>query len=481
MYCKRTFLFSFLIFVITCSKDKGITDSGYPPEIAKIIVKKCATSGCHTLSSKESAGGLSLETWDQLFAGSRNGAACIPYNHQYSTLFLFTNTYSDLGVTNTPTMPYNKPALSKEEIITLMNWIDAGAPNSAGKVAFSGNPNRKKVYVTNQGCDVVTVFDAATQLQMRYIDVGVTGAIESPHMVKVSPDGNYWYVVFNDTASHVQKFRTSDDTKVGELDMSPGNWSTFSISNDSKSGFAIDWNPDGRIAHIDLKSMTLLGGSPWSGFWDAHGSAVNPEGDTLLVTARFGNYIHKVPVNNPVAFIEVVLDPPSSPSSTSLFDPHEVVFSPDSLYYYLTCVKSNEVRVMRVMDDALIAAIPTGKFPQGMSFSKTTPYLFVTCEKEFSAPDTTGGSVDVINYATNTWVKRLSTNMSEPNGIAVDDANGLVYVANRNRSLGFHPHHKNACGGNNGFVSFIDLHTLEVIQDMKIEVATDPYSIAVRK
>lgn len=481
MRFKRIFLFFPLVLIITCTKDIGVQDSGYPPEISRIIVNKCATSGCHTYESKEAAAGLALETWEQMFEGGRNGAACIPYSHAYSTLFLFTNTYPDLGVTNSPTMPYNQAPLSREEVIMLMNWIDAGAPNSEGKVAFSGNSYRKKVYVTNQGCDVVTVFDAATQLQMRYIPVGAMSSIESPHMVKVAPDGKHWYVIFNDTASHVQKFRTSDDVKVGELDITIGSWSTFSISNDSKSGFAIDWNPDGRIAHIDLDNMTLSGGSPWSGFWDAHGSALNAKGDTLLVTARFGNYIHKVPVNDPSAFVEVALNPPAFPSPTSLLDPHQIAFSPDSLSYYVTCAKSNEVRVMRASDDALLAVIPTGQFPQEMSFSKTTPYLFVTCEKEFTAPDTTGGSVDVINYMTNTWVKRLTLNMSEPNGVAVDDAHGLVYVANRNRNLGVHPHHKNACGGNNGYVSFIDLYMLEVIPDKKIEVATDPYSIAVRK
>ena len=52
-------------------------------------------------------------------------------------------------------------------------------------------------YVLNQGCDVVTVFDAATQLPMRYITVGNNPSVsESPHMIRISPDGKYWYVVF---------------------------------------------------------------------------------------------------------------------------------------------------------------------------------------------------------------------------------------------------------------------------------------------
>jgi len=473
-------LFFACCFLSTCRKDVGVIDNGFPKEVGAIIRTKCATPGCHTLASKDGAAGLAMETWEQLFEGDRNGAVCIPYSYEYSTLFLFTNTFPDLGAINTPTMPYNKPALSRDEMNTLISWIEAGAPSSAGKVAFADNPNRKKVYVTNQGCDVITVFDAATQLQMRYIDVGTTSQMESPHMVNVSPDGKYWYVVFSDSGTVMQKYRTSDDTKAGEVYIGVGRWNSFTISSDSKYAFAIDGNSNGRVAHIDLDNMALLGGSPWAGYWDAYGSALNANGDTLYVTAQVGNYIHKVPVSNPLAFTEVSLDPPSSPSPTSSLDPNAIVFSPDNLYYYVTCQKSNEVRVMRVSDDGLVKVINTGTLPLEMSFSKTTSYLFVTCAQDLTPPDTNLGCVDVIDYTTNTWVKRLRLNMSEPHGIAVDDVNGLVYVSNRNLTGGYHAHHASNCGGTNGLISFINLNTLEVISNKKIEVAVDPYSISVR-
>lgn len=482
MYRKLIFLSFSLIFIITCTKDKGIIDSGYPPEISKIIVNKCATAGCHTQTSKEGAAGLSLETWDQLFEGDRNGAACIPYSHEYSTLFLFTNTYADLGVTNTPTMPYNKPVLSREEVITLRDWIDAGAPNSAGEIAFSGNANRKKVYVTNRGCDVVTVFDAATRLQMRFIEVGGSPQIESPHMVKVSPDGKYWYVVFSDfdNGGRIQKFNAVNDEKVSELILGSGRWSNLSISSDSQYGFAVDWDSDGKIAYIDLDQMTLLSGSPWPGFYDAYGCALNTGGDTLYVAASSGNYIHKVPVFDHLSAEKISLNPPQPWSPTSLFNPFHIALSPDNQYYYVTCQESNEVRVMRVSDDTIHQVIQTGSFPQEMCFSKTKPYLFVTCELDSAPPGTSRGSVCVIDYTSNTVIATLRLNMSEPHGIAVDDVNGLVYVANRNLNAGFDPHHLSNCGGTNGFVSFIDLNTLQVISEKRIEVATDPYSVAVR-
>ena len=138
------------------------------------MLSKCATPGCHTNKSKDAAAGISLETWDDMFVGGKSGACCIPYSHEYSTIFLFTNTDPAKGAVNMPTMPLNHDPLSADEMKTLTDWIDAGAPNANGKIMWADNPNRKKFYVTNQGCDVVTVFDQATLLQMRYIPVGIT-------------------------------------------------------------------------------------------------------------------------------------------------------------------------------------------------------------------------------------------------------------------------------------------------------------------
>ncbi|HRD39221.1 MAG TPA: hypothetical protein PLC65_11360, partial [Bacteroidia bacterium] len=125
-------------------------------------------------------------------------------------------------------MPINGEKLSKEEVQTIKNWIDAGAPDVNGNVKWADNPNRKKLYVINQGCDVVTVFDSETQLPMRIVDVGVDpNNIESPHMVKVSPDGQYWYVVFTNS-DKMQKFRCSDDQLVATVSLGANyDWNTM--------------------------------------------------------------------------------------------------------------------------------------------------------------------------------------------------------------------------------------------------------------
>lgn len=477
----KILLFSIsLILLVTCKKDLAPQSSSYPPEISAIIINKCAISGCHTNLSKSAAAGLSLETWSNLFAGDNNGAVCIPYRHDQSTLFLFTNIDSMLGPINDPTMPYGKPPLSKQEVTTIINWIKNGAPDANGKVAFTGDPNRRKIYVTNQGCDLVTVFDAETQLQMRYIDAGVSPIVESAHSVKVSPDNKYWYTIFSASSTVLQKFRTSDDSYVGQINISPGSWNTISISHDSKTAYLIDW-PGGDIAIVDLENMVAKPGSPWKGFFDAHGSVLNKNSDTLYVTAQTGNYFYKIPVNDPGSYEQVVLNKPSPPSPTTSYDPHELLFTPDYQYYYVTCQGKDQVRVYRTSDDSFVDSIMVGEYPLEMFFSENDPYLFVTCEYDQTPPELNRGCVSVINYQTNKEIKRLRLNMAEPHGVVVDDKERLVYVTNRNISGGSVPHHSSGCSGKNGFISFIDMNTLEVIPNKKVEVAVDPYGIGIRK
>lgn len=116
--------------------------SGFPKDIDVIMQTKCATPicGCHNQVGKGVAGGLSLETWDDLFVGSKNGAVCIPYDVERSPLFLYTNTDPHMGERKEPTMPYDKPPLSQKEMKVLVKWIKKGAPDAGGKISSAVKP-----------------------------------------------------------------------------------------------------------------------------------------------------------------------------------------------------------------------------------------------------------------------------------------------------------------------------------------------------
>ncbi|MES2139578.1 MAG: hypothetical protein V4511_07700 [Bacteroidota bacterium] len=480
LLCNSFLIFSFFVItLISCTTDKGIPDyNNYPDDIGKLFFTKCSTPGCHTDASKDAAAGLSMESWDKLFEGGKGSAAVIPFRHDYSTLFSYTNTFSDLGISNIPTMPFNSANLSREEVLLLKNWINAGAPSRDGFVKFSDDPNRKKIYISNQGCDVVTVMDQETLLPMRYIDVGNTGGTESPHMIKVSPDGQYWYVV-SISGNSLQKYRTSDDSFVGEAFLSVKNWNTLTISNDGQKAYAIDWSSNGDIAEVDLTTFAVTHNM---GYNFPHGSCLNPVGDTLYVTQQnSSNKLYKMPVNDLSAFTEVNL---FTVQPASFLNAHEVFFSPDGTKYFVTCQGTSELRIFQQGTDQLLAIIPVGALPSEMSASVLHGYLFVSCPEDITSFPGKRGAVWVIDINTNSLINTIYTG-HQPHGIAVDDTKNLVYVANRNATTdGPAPHHSGVCGGRNGYVTFIDMSTLTLLKsgtsDKKVEVSVDPYSVAVR-
>jgi DNA-binding beta-propeller fold protein YncE len=468
-------VFVFLIAFSFCKKDKGLSNYGnYPNDIGTIMVTQCATSGCHDNISYIAASGLNLSTWDNLFKGSKSGSSVIPFSSKFSSLCYFINRFEEIGPVNYPTMPLNKDKLSKEEVLLIQNWIDAGAPDINGNIKWADNPNRKKMYVTNQACDVVTVFDSETQLPMRYVEVGIDpNTIEVPHMIKVSPDGQYWYVVFTN-ANIFQKFRCSDDKLVATTSLGANfDWNTCIISDDGTRAYCVAWSSNGHIASVDLTQMKLI--KNYGGFAYPHGVGLNANNDIVYMTAQSGNFIFKLDTGfNTVQQISLDGLPPSSSAS---LNPHEFLISDNKQDFYITCSKSNELRVFNIASETVTQIIPTGATPLEMSLAKNANKLFVTCMK-----DTVGGangSVEVINTVNfshqNIKIGAL------PHGLAVDENKNILYVASRNiYSNGPAPHHTSVCGNRNGFVNFIEINTLQV-KAKKTELAADPYSAAYRK
>lgn len=364
----------------------------------------------------------------------------------------------------------------------LKGWIDAGAPDKDGFVKFSDDPGRKKFYVTNQGCDVVTVFDQASGVQMRYVNVGQNTGNDAPHMIRVSPDRKFWYVL-SLTGTYLEKYSAVDDKFVGKAFIGGGSWNAFIISSDSQTAYCSDLNSSGKIAIVNLSSMTAFTQAPFN---YPHGVALNNTDDTLYVTQQFGSSrLYKVPVSDFSSFSEIDLDNATFPAATPL-NSHEIVFSPDGSKYYVTCQGTNEVRVVQTGSDQVIASIPVGNSPTEMAFSANTPYLFVSCTEDTLNFPGKRGSVAVINRLTNSVEKYIYTG-HQPHGIAVDDAKKIVIVANRNFATdGPAPHHSSACGGRNGNVSFINISTLQLVNAVnstspkRIEVAVDPYSVGIR-
>ena len=479
-----------ILFYSNCTYDKlqivGSETTGYPPAIANIMIPKCATAGCHNTQSKAGASGIDLTTWDNLFKGGNNNSCVIPYRSDQSYLMYFINTYSDLGPSLVPNMPYNSSPLSHDEVATIKTWIDNGAPNSSGFVKWSDNPGRQKIYVVNQGCNLVSVFDKATNLIMRVVNVGDPGnsTNRSPHEIKVSPDNKYWYTIFAVGGTRIEKYDCNTDKLVANIPVGNypygGSFGSSSISNDSKTVYAIDWAYYGGLSIIDFDADTLI--NMWystsGNFFQPHGSSLNNAGNILYVTGIQGNFDFKINISHPKNI------PPNSfnyqnalsldgkiPNTSDNLNPYTVQFTPDSSKYFVTCSGSNEVRIFNASNDAIIDSIQVGSYPCEMAMSNAMPYLFVSCMNDSITFPHVYGSVYVINYLTNAVVYNIYTGW-QPHGIAVDDATLKCYVINRNFSAnGPAPHHATSAGcGRDGYMTIIDMTTRQLVPGFNTEL-----------
>lgn len=476
-YLYIVILFFGVLFLIDCRKDKALSNYGnYPNDIGQIMVLQCATTGCHNSASALASAGLDLTTWESMFKGTSTGSSVIPFRSDFSSLCYFINTYSDLGPINIPNMPLNKQHLNYKEVKRINDWINEGAPDINGNVKWADNPLRKKIYVTNQGCDVITVFDSETNLPMRYITVGRNSAsIEVPHMVKVSPDGQFWYVVFVNS-NYMQKYRCSDDSFVGEVNLNNFfDWNTIVISDDSKRAYCVSWVSSGVVISVDLDQMKVINFN--FPYFFPHGVALNGTNDTLYVTGQTGNYIMKIDTS--LATTQTISLNGLPFSTTSSLDPHDILLSPDKQSFYITCQTSNEVRVFSIASQTVTNVINVGTYPVEMAISTSKNKLFVTCMEDLTSFPGQHGSVSIIDMTTFAE-QRIQVGFM-PHGIGVDENKKLVYVASRNLlTTGPPPHHSAVCAGRNGFVSFIDLNTL-IVKPTRTEISVDPYSVGVRK
>lgn len=455
------------------------TIDNFPIEVGKIITQKCATAGCHNSTSFQNAGGLLLDSWEHLFDGGNSGAVVVPYSTDYSSLLYLINTDSTLGTIASPTMPYNGQPLSKEEYLTIKNWIEKGAPDKTGNIPFSSLPaTRQKIYMVHQSCDMVGVIDAEKNVIMRYIPIGEERYPESPSYVQVSPnDGRYVFVSFWYNQK-MYKIDTYSDSVVATIDLGDSFWSILHISQDGKKIVATNGDSYNMllINTVSLQTQIL----PNTDFTNPHGIAANASFDTFYVTSQFGNTVYKY-TNGYTKKISIDKQPLTTSSSHTTPDPHEIIMAPDYSKYFISCELSHEIRVMDSHSDTLIKVIPVGLQPQSLTLSKSQPYVFVTCMEDNTNLKSYKGSVYVINYNTLEIVKKIESDFYQPHAVSINNRNNTLYIFSRNQNYGGPtPHHQGPCSGRNGYYCIYDINTLIPVSHKRHEVLVDPFISDVR-
>jgi DNA-binding beta-propeller fold protein YncE len=488
------FICTLLSFLWSCKGDqpanKDIIASQYPDEIAQIILTDCAIPTCHDGSSQEN--GLDLSSWEQLFAGTDFGPVVVPYSAGWSPLFQHINTYEALGFRASPTMPLEaEEVLSSLEVSQIKDWIDNGAPNRSGETYWAQTTNQSggKLFALCAGSDLVAVADLNSNLITRYISVGqVPSGIEAPHYITLSPDGQYFYVTMLEGGT-IERYRTDNYAFSGrvEIGASP---SLITVSPDGKRVIVSHWNDlnnSPKLTMIDAESMTIVqaivAGGDFISF--PHGLTTNADFSRLYVCANKGNYIMQLDIDengfdNPEPFpIDPVFSP--VPFASDEYQPYQIILSPDESRLFISCNKTDEVRVLDAQTKQLLSVIPVGKYPRLMDFDPDSKQLFVVCRDE---PHPTKadflGCISVIDTENMTEVKKVFDVGHSPHGVSVDRSRNRVFVSSENPG-GIDPLRYSVAGlsGPRGKYHIIDMNTLTVILEEERELAIFPNALIV--
>jgi DNA-binding beta-propeller fold protein YncE len=471
-----------VIIAFGCVKDKGIPidRTGYPEHIAKILVTSCATRGCHTAASREAAGGLSLETWRGLFEGGASGAVVVPFSPGASTLLYYTNTDASRGPALLPTMPLNGSQLSDDEFLALQKWITTGAPDRTGVLRFRENAESEKIYVANRLCDLVYVIDGVTGLQMGCVETGTLPKTEFPACLQVTPDRRHWLCT-SLTSTLLRKFSAADDLHQKDADLGNGVWESLVISADSKLAFCADKSSPGKISVVDLETMGIVrtAESPELIYPT---SMINDRNDTVAYTGtETGNFITRIDFGGEnLKLRRIAIDGSGSPSSHSSLNPLVLVQHTVTGTVYAGCAGSNELIGINPQNEQVVANVKLPGPPTCMVIDHTRARLFVSMMSDSLTFPGHTGSLAVIDLATHRIEKNIKAGY-QSSGLALLSAHGYLAVVNSNISpKGPLPHHTGNCSGRNGYLSFLNLSDIKLIDGKRVELAVYPFAAASR-
>jgi len=474
--------------------DKGpidFTESRYPENIHQIVTTNCAVEGCHIGAT--SPEGLDLSTWGKAFAGGTRGAVLVPYSADWSHFFQHLNTYSTLGIVGSPVMPpatFSDP-LSEADVTTIRTWIEMGAPNLDGNVKWTemDSENTDKLFVLCAGNDLVAVVNRTTNLVTRYVPVGqLEGVQEAPHFIIFSPDKTYFYITFLQ-GGIVEKYRVDNYELVGRVAV--GSDPALMTLNPAGTRMVVShWNdaPNAvKLTMVNTDDMSVVQQVTGSGdlLSFAHGIKVTSDFRTLYVAANQGNYVSKYDIDETGFLAEAKIpieatDPVPQPSIN--YKPYDLYMTPDESRLFITCSATDEVRVLDLATEEIIAKITVGDLPRLMTFDSVSNRLFVACgdQESFADQGSLKGCVSVVDMDNLTFIKNIYQLGHRPHGVSVDYTNRRLYVASENVGGVDPPHHPvQGTAYPPGKFHVVDLNTLEPIADMETEVAEFPNALIV--
>ncbi len=474
-----------LVLSVSCQNEafEPRSDSSVLPEdIEPLISTACAVTGCHDAISNEAAAGLDLTDWNTLMAGSRNNAVVVPYSPAQSALLFILNRDEDVAPVLQPTMPIGGPYLSEEEVALLIDWISAGAPNARGDIAFEQIPQDQKLYILNNLCREVAVIDLVSGSIMRYHRLPEAQEFGFAADIVVDPATGMWCVLFAN--GWVQCFDVRTSLPAVNLRLPEGTWRSLERMDDGTL-MAVNWsgNTDfqgGQCALIDLRARN------YQSFEFPDDQVFFPVGWTGSATAGYfmsaylGNAVYQVSLSKDGEVIRMLsLDGEPFDPQAGRLRPFSTILSPDEQFLYVACERTGEVRKVDLATGQLDRVITVGYFPQEMVIDRERHILFVTCTEDEETFPGRKGSLYAIDLRTDEVMQTWQPGY-QPRALWMDGKRQFLYIANRNVDPqgADEPHHYTECEGKNGYVTRIDLASMQLDDDYRAEVSVDPLAMS---
>lgn len=465
---------------IGCDTGPSITTGepvSFSGDIMPIFEQNCNFPGCHNSTDKQA--GIDLTSWEKVLLGGSNfGSEIIPYNSRWSNLMQHINRIdTNISPFSEPLMPellrpYTEGLpLSRDNIVTVMDWINQGAKNDYGEVAFSNIT--RKAFITNQASDLVAVVDLDNNRLVRLIDVGgrnnQSQALDAPHVIIVDNQGSFFYVSLI-AEGYMEKYNALTYQQAGRLLIgnSPAH---IVLTNDGTKGYISDFTTSGSIKVFDTQSMTVTGNISEFRMNRPHGLRLSHDGTLIFTATQISELLYVINTSDNSIADVVQVDPsvPIGGAGTGNFYPYQIAITPDDKFAYVTCRKSNDVRVFDIQTRTFILNISTGLNPLALEISPDGRWCYV--------PNQASNSVSVIDLSTNTVIKTISNVGEMPHKVDFTADGHYAYVTCES-ARGVFVHHPTSSGTAPGTTAVIDVwggHNK--IKD--IEMASFPAGISI--
>ncbi|HRE40975.1 MAG TPA: beta-propeller fold lactonase family protein [Ignavibacteria bacterium] len=454
--------------------------STFPPEIESLFNtpynasnNTCASVACHNSESR--AGGLDLVNWSNAMNGSSQGTMIVPYNGFWSHLIFVVNSDTNFApVVDLLPSIHKMPA---DKVSQLKTWIDNGAANKNGEVAFNSISN--PCFITNQASDIMAVVDPSRKLVTRLFSVGGrTQTLDAPHYVTSDNAGQSIFVSLIQEG-YIEKYNAYSYQQTGRqsVGLNPAH---IVIDNANQFGYVSNFDASGterRVKKFDANNLAVVDTVTDQRMNAPHGMAISSNGQFLYVASQIGEYLFKINLATFEIDNMVPVDPsvPPNGNGTGQFRPYQIAISPDNSKLFIACVgpsgntSPDVVKVFDANSLSFIQNITVGDNPLLLKFSRNGDYVFV-CNRN-------SNTVSVINPNSNTVIKTIDSVGVQPHGVDFTSDGQFAVIACETLS-GFDGHHPTIGSFRPGVSRLIRMSDLSLMPN-KLEMASFPAGIVI--